>query len=173
MTSPAGVAEHCDAVRDRLVGALTLATGDRSVAEELAQEALVRTWQHWDSVAAMDSPEGWTFRVGFNLAGSWRRRRAAELRANRRGRPVLESSDPPSAEAVALRQAVAELPARQRSTVIARYYLGLDVAGTAELLGCAAGTVKSATAQAIANLRAAGLGDLPEEDGSELEEVTP
>ena len=47
---------------------------------------------------------------------------------------------------------------------MARFYLGYDVAGTAALLGCAPGTVKAATHQALANLRASGLtADLPEE----------
>ena len=52
----------------------------------------------------------------------------------------------------------------QRAVVVARFYLGYDVAGTAALLGCAPGTVKAATHQALANLRASGLtADLPEE----------
>jgi hypothetical protein len=45
-----------------------------------------------------------------------------------------------------------------------RFYLGYDVAGTAALLDCAPGTVKAATHQALANLRASGLvDDIPEE----------
>lgn len=79
-----GPEEFCDAVRDRLVGALTLATGRRAVAEELAQEALVRVWQRWGRVSQLDVPEAWAVRVGLNLAGSWHRRRQAEWRASRR-----------------------------------------------------------------------------------------
>ena len=37
--------------------------------------------------------------------------------------------------------------------MVARFYLGYDVTETATLLGCATGTVKAATHQALANLR--------------------
>jgi RNA polymerase sigma factor (sigma-70 family) len=162
-----GPEAHCDRIRDRLVGALTLATGDRGVAEELAQEALVRTWQRWAQVARMDSPEAWTFRVGLNLAGSWRRRRAAERRAARRTGPAPWShDDPDAAEAATVRAAVAGLPDRQRAVIVARFYLGHDVAGTAALLGCAEGTVKAATSHALANLRRAGLVEAADEEAS-------
>lgn len=160
----------CDEIRHRLVGALTLATGDRGVGEELAQEALVRAWQRWPEVGSLDSPEAWTFRVGFNLAGSWRRRRSAERRAVRRNGHRVAHHDPDVAEVEAVRQAVAALPPRQREVVVARFYLGHDVAGTAALLGCAEGTVKAATSHALAGLRRAGLVD---DRWNDLEEATP
>ncbi|HZP15125.1 MAG TPA: sigma factor, partial [Nocardioides sp.] len=70
----------CRETWPRLVGALSLMTGDRHVAEELAQEALVRVCERWDEVRAMESPLGWTHRVAFNLASSHFRRRSAERR---------------------------------------------------------------------------------------------
>jgi DNA-directed RNA polymerase specialized sigma24 family protein len=132
--------EFCDRIRDRLVGALTLTCGDRGVAEELAQETLVRVWERWPKVRAMDSPEGWAFRTGFNLAGSWGRRRRAERRAHHRS--VVRVAEPVDdlAEIEAVRSAVSAL------------------------LDCAPGTVKAATHQALANLRTSGLvDDIPEE----------
>ena len=163
-----GAEEFCSRIRERLVGALTLTCGDRSVAEELAQDALVRVWERWRDVSQMESPEGWTFRTAFNLAASWHRRRGAERRANRRA--ISESPTPPARdvdEARAVREAVQRLPERQRAVVVTRFYLGYDVAGTAALLRCAPGTVKAATHQAIVNLRSAGL-----EVGSDAE-VSP
>jgi DNA-directed RNA polymerase specialized sigma24 family protein len=63
-----------------------------------------------------------------------------------------------------VRSAVSALPDRQRAVIVARFYLGYDVAGTAALLDCAPGTVKAATHQALANLRTSGLvDDIPEE----------
>jgi RNA polymerase sigma-70 factor (ECF subfamily) len=159
-------AAFCRAIRDRLVGSLTLYCGDRAVAEELAQEALVRLWERWDRVSAMASPEAWTYRTAFNLASSWGRRRSAERRANRRSLRITTTQvdDPAMVETV--RSAVAALPQRQRAIVVCRFYLTMTVAETAEALGCAEGTVKSATHQALANLRAAGLVD-------DLQEVEP
>ena len=56
----------------RLLSALTLYTGDRDLAAELAQEALAlaRAHRRWPSVSAMDSPGGWAHRVAINLANS-------------------------------------------------------------------------------------------------------
>lgn len=158
-------AAFCDQVRTRLVGALTLACGDRDVAEELAQDTLVKVWERWAQVKAMDSREAWVFRTAFNLAHSWGRRTGAERRANRRaGTNERWTSDDDLAEVVAVRRAVACLPDRQRAVIVTRFYLGYDVAATAALLGCAPGTVKAATHQALENLRRSGLvNDLPEE----------
>jgi RNA polymerase sigma factor (sigma-70 family) len=153
---PAG---FCRDIRDRLVGSLTLYCGDRGVAEELAQEALVRAWERWDRVGAMASPEAWTYRTAFNLASSWGRRRSAERRAHRRSVRDDEAVVPDTPTIEAVKAAVTELPAKQRAAVVCRFYLAMTVAETAELLGCAEGTVKSATHQALASLRRAGLVD--------------
>ena len=52
-----------------------------------------------------------------------------------------------SADSVARRMAfttaLRKLPPRQRAVLVYRYYQGLDVAATAEALGCSEGTVKS------------------------------
>ena len=68
----------------RLVAALTLYCGDVHVAEEIAQEALLRAYRRWPTVAAFESPGGWAYRVGINLANSLLRRKQAESRARRR-----------------------------------------------------------------------------------------
>ena len=52
-----------------------------------------------------------------------------------------------------MRAALACLPARQRATLVLRFYCDLTVDQTAELLGCSAGTVKSQTAKGIDALR--------------------
>ena len=62
------------------------------------------------------------------------------------------------------------LPPRQRATLVCRFYQGLDVAQTAEVLGCSTGTVKSQTARALATLR--GLLDV-ELDVPQMREVIP
>ncbi len=54
----------------------------------------------------------------------------------------------------ALKEALRELPPRMRAAVVFRYYHDLDVAETAEALGCTQGTVKSQTARALDRLRA-------------------
>ncbi len=149
-----GPESFVDDVRAPLVGALTLFCGDRGVAEELAQEALVRAWQRWERLSA---PRPWVYRTAFNLARSGFRRRQAERRATRRVAVADVTVDPDVGDAVAVRRAVAALAPRQREAIVARYYADLSVAEAAEAMGCAEGTVKALTSQAIANLRAAGL----------------
>jgi RNA polymerase sigma factor (sigma-70 family) len=147
-------------IAPRLVGSLTLYCGDRSLAEEFAQEALARAFERWSRVGAMASPEAWTYRTAFNLARSSFRRAATERRARHRMSPVVEQPD--VAEAIAVREAVLALPPRQRAVIVSRFYLGLDVAESARVLRCRPGTVKAHTFKALANLRQAGLIDTEE-----------
>ena len=166
--NPTDPAAFCEAVSGRLVAALVLYTGDRYLAEELAQEALTRAWERWDRVGAMESPEGWTFQTARNLAISRWRRRGVERRAARAAAARADLVDDP-AEGVAVRDAVASLPERQRATIVARFFLGLSVAETAVLLDCAEGTVKASTSHALERLRGVGFID----DAATVERPSP
>lgn len=145
------------AVREhpRLVGALTLYCGDIALAEELAHDTLVRCRQQWRRVAAADRSGAYAHRIAINLANSWFRRRSAERRAMQRaaGGHSEGRDDPCSADAVAVRRAVASLPARQREVVVRRFYLDEDVPTVAAAMGVTASSVRSATTRAIAALR--------------------
>jgi RNA polymerase sigma-70 factor (sigma-E family) len=157
MDDPTGVVGFCQRVRPRLVGTLSLLCGDGDVAEELAQETLARVWLRWARVRELDEPlaVAWTYRVAVNLGNSWLRRRVAERRARARlaAREAGARLDPDPADAVAVRQAVAALPRRQRTALVLRYYADLPVAEVADLMGCAPGTVKSLTSKALAAIR--------------------
>lgn len=149
----AELAAFCAERQRDLVGLLALLTGDRFVAEELAQEALARCCEHWPRVRTLARPDAWLWRVARNLAASRFRRRAAERRANARVGETGAVNDPDGGDAVAIRQAVAALPRRQREVLVLRWYLGSSVSETAQELSCAEGTVKSLTHKAMANLR--------------------
>jgi len=88
----AGPDEFCRRLHPRLVGALRLYLGEREIARELAQDALVRVIERWSEVSIMEHPEAWTYRVAFNLARSGLRRRSAERRAHGRRGPQPTSS---------------------------------------------------------------------------------
>lgn len=153
VTDPPDAAAFCRRVHPALVGAVGLHCGDRSVAEEVAQEALARAWERWEAVQRMDSPEAWVYRVAFNLATSRFRRRAAERRALDRLGPRAAPVAHDEADRLAVRAAVASLPNRQRQALVLRYFADLPVDEVAAVMRCAPGTVKSLTSRAIDGLR--------------------
>lgn len=142
----------CAGVHVRLVGQLSLLVSDVDVAEELAQDVLVEVCRHWTEIR---DPEAWTYRVAVNRANSWWRRRYAGARALARHRSQqVEPAVVDSETAAIVRRAVAELPRRQRTALVLRYYVGFDIAETAAAMGCARGTVRALTHQAMTTLRA-------------------
>jgi RNA polymerase sigma-70 factor (sigma-E family) len=135
----------------RLVRLLHMQCGDRATAEDLAQEALSRTWKHWDEVDRLESPPAWVTRVAINLATSWwRRRRTAAKPYPRPPSPGTGAVVESSIDALAL---LRTLPPRQRAVIVLRFHEDRSVAETAVLLGCAEGTVTALTAHAIERLR--------------------
>jgi RNA polymerase sigma factor (sigma-70 family) len=148
------IESFCRDIHPRLVAAMRAMTGSNSTGEEIAQEALSRTWQHWSRVAVMDHPEAWCWQVATNLARSRLRRHLAERRANQRIGARHEPMDRADLVAdIALRAAMAQLPARQRAVIALRYVADLDVATTARVLDLPTGTVKSTTSRALDTLR--------------------
>jgi len=142
----------CGRVQPKLVSTLALYLCDVGVAEELAQEALVRAWERWPQVSGCASPEAWVYRVAFNLSKSVLRRRRLERRHLRRSGPEPGTAAPEVTDRLAVRDALAALPPRQRAAVVLRYLADFGVEDTALAMRCAPGTVKALTTQALAKL---------------------
>ena len=156
----------CRAEQPRLLGALTLVCGDTAVAEDLTQETLATVCRTWAKMRRLDAPGAYAHRIAMNAAASHWRRRLAERRAVRRsGRPPQWYADADGADAVAVRAALRDLDPKHRRVLVARFYLGYDVAGTAALLGLPVGTVKTYSARGLAALRAT-LGPSPDEEAA-------
>jgi RNA polymerase sigma-70 factor (ECF subfamily) len=155
LDAPEDLVAFCGEQQPRLVGMLTLYCGNVELAEELAQEALARTCNRWRKVRQMDSPGGWVYRVAINLANSHFRRKAAERRAHERLRSAPDPGgiDPDIAASVAVMGAVSQLPQRQRTALVLRYYADLPIAEVARLMDCPEGTVKTLTHKAARVLR--------------------
>jgi RNA polymerase sigma-70 factor (sigma-E family) len=155
MTLSPDLVEFCQREHPRLIGMLMLHCGDRSLSEELAQDTLARVCNKWRRVRNMDAPEAWTYRVAVNLAMSHFRRKAAERRAYARANSyaAAEIADRDVPLEVAIRTAITDLPFRQRTTLVLRYYLDLSVDETAYVMDCPEGTVKSLTHRAVERLR--------------------
>ena len=123
-----------------------LLTGSRADAEELAQEALVRTWWRWKLVHRPDDPASYARKVLL-------RRAAVEARWLARSQPQEVPLSPGDERALVLWQAVQALPARQRAVLVLRFREDLPEAEVARLLGLPLGTVKSLGHRALARLR--------------------
>jgi RNA polymerase sigma-70 factor (sigma-E family) len=141
---------------EHLMRAAIALTGNRSDGEDLLQAALERLLRHWGRVEG--DAEGYLRRTLYNMAADGWRRRGAWLRKL----PLVHAGGRhgPAADAVdavdlrdALGRALAQLPPRQRAVLVLRYWEELSQAETAELLGCAEGTVKSAAARGLRRLR--------------------
>lgn len=156
--APADLAALCRLEHPRLVGALGYYTGDSHLAEELAQDALLKLCQHWERVRTMESPGGWLHQVAINLAKSAYRRhkigRSAEGRSASREMPI-EDRD----MALVVRDAVADLPQPMREVIVLRFFLDLSVAETARVVARPEATVKVMTSRAIKRLKSSGLSE--------------
>jgi RNA polymerase sigma-70 factor (sigma-E family) len=137
----------------RLRGLGYLLTSDWAEAEELAQDALVRTYRAWARVRRHDRPGAYARKVLINRHRSLLRRARVEARhlAGRRGEETYEAEL--GEEGMVLWSAVRRLPARQRAVLVLRYSEDLPEAEVAQLLGLPLGTVKSLAHRGLARLR--------------------
>ena len=141
----------------RLAGLLL---GDSAAAEEVVQEAFLRTFSSWWRVRHPERAQ-WYLRTSVvNLCRSKLRRRSTEERGNRISWVAEDDQSGPDAtdlsdDSAMLVKLVRQLPPRQRDAVVLRYYEDLPEAEIARVLGCAVGTVKSQLSKARATLAAA------------------
>ena len=142
--------EFFELERDRLFSTLALMTGNRSEAEEIAQDAFVAAWERWDRVRLMDCPEAYLQRTAVNI---FRRR----YRRTRFLGGVLRSWGPTSSEApdaaVMLSEALQALTPRQRAALVLTELLGYSANEAAEALGVKASTIAALKYQGRTALR--------------------
>lgn len=142
--------------RSGLVRTATLLTaGDAHLAEDLVQSVLTKLYVAWPAFQRADNPDGYLRRVMVNALTDERRRWWRRREETMADVPDLPAAEPMSGEvADGLRAALKQLPPRMRAALVFRYFYDLDVADTADALGCSEGTVKSQTARALDRLRA-------------------
>ena len=169
--------------RRPLVGFLYRMVHDAATAEELAQEVFLRVYRARARYRPSAKFSTWLFTIAANLAlnslRDGRLRRAVELppdfsAAPAAGRGVSASADVRgesfaadvadprptheqemiAAERLrAIREAVSELPEKQRLAVVLHKYEELDYAEIAEILGCSESALKSLLFRAYETLR--------------------
>lgn len=153
MTAPAELTAFVHREHPRLVRAVHLLLDDHAVAEEIAQEALLRAAGRWEQLATMNSPGGWTHRVAINLATSQLRRRRIERRARSRMASEERISAPDTATAMTVRAALRSLPDPHRRVLVLRHVLDWTTTEIAELDGVRPDAIRQRLHRARAALR--------------------
>jgi RNA polymerase sigma-70 factor (sigma-E family) len=129
-----------------------LLTGDHGRAEDLLQTALAKTYLAWDRIEDVGAVEAYVRRAMVTTHISWWRRiRGREV-------TVAEPPEPPvwgdeadlAVEREATWRLLTELPVKQRTALVLRYWAGLSEAEIAHEMGCAPGTVKTHAARGLA-----------------------
>ena len=155
-----------------LVRTAYLLTGDRHLAEDLAQTALEKAAVAWSRVKRADDVDAYVRRIMVNAHLSFfRRRRVREVLGrdtpdrSALDRSAPDHSAPDPAPDIAQRDqvmaALATLPKRQCAVVVLRYWEDRTETETAAILGCSVGTVRSQAHKALGKLRVSPLlGDL-------------
>ncbi len=150
--SETGFADFVEQWSPALLRVAFLLTGDRGLAEDLLQTALLKTSRRWSRIADQQAAYPYVRRVLVTTSASWRRRRrVGEVLTDRPPEHGVAAGGVAPGRAVA---ALETLPPRMRAVVVLRYYEDLSEAETAAALGCSAGSVKSQASRGLARLRA-------------------
>ena len=144
--------EFFEEQKDRLLRMLSVITGSRAEAEDLAQEAFTRVLARWAAVEAIEDPAGYLHRTAMNLfRNQYRRARVALGRTVGLG-PEQDVFKPVEDRDAAAR-ALGTLTARQRAALVLTEALGYSGEEAGRLMGIKASTVWALTHQARTALR--------------------
>ena len=147
--------------KDVMFGTAVLMTGNRALAEEQVQEALLSAWRGIRRFRLGNPAKPWLLRILVNAVLAQQRRRSVQtVRLNGNGpeEPGYGSPDPTETldaleNRMALRRAIGALSPDHRQVVALRYFAELTVPEVAKTLGVREGTVKSRLHRALAILR--------------------
>lgn len=152
-TEPVAFDAFFEDQKDRLLRVLSVITGSRAEAEDLAQEAFTKVFERWEQVGAMQDPAGYLHRTAMNLfRNQYRRARMALARTIGAG-PERDVFQPVEDRDTAAR-ALGALTPRQRAALVLTEALGYSGEEAGQLLGIKASTVWALTHQARAALHA-------------------
>ena len=162
MATETAEAEFISFVRARqqaLLHAATLMTGDFHTAQDLVQEALIKLADRWESINR-GAEYAWVKRTMYRDSVSrWRKVRRESLHADpgeAGGRAGATSYRLIEAWATGqgIREALLQLPPKQRAVMVLRYFEDQTEKQIADTLGISVGTVKSQANAAAKKLRA-------------------
>ncbi|MEV6522264.1 SigE family RNA polymerase sigma factor [Longispora sp. NPDC051575] len=144
--------EYVVARMDQLRRVAYLLCRDWNTADDLVSTTLLKLYRHWRRAERMEGLDGYVRRILLNAwideqRRPWRREQVAEEL------PEVPVTDADLAGDTDLLALLGELPPRRRAVLVLRFYCGMSVSQTAELLGCSEGTVKSQSSRGLDALR--------------------
>ena len=146
--------EFVEARSHALLRTAYLMVGDHQLAQDLLQEALIKTLIAWPKLRDPAKVDAYVRRIIVTTSITWRRRRSFHERPVD-VLPNVSGND--QAEALATHQVLIaqlrQLPPRQRAAIVLRYYEDLTESQTAEAMGCSVGAVKSHVSIGLGKLR--------------------
>ena len=154
----AGFSAFVESAGPSLLRAAWLLTLDSHDAQDLAQEALARTYAQWGRIwRDGEDPYPYARRILTNLRTDRWRRRQTRLNAERRWgqrahRPEL-SPETSAVDADQARRMLSALSPFQRRVLVLRHLEDLSVETTARILGSTNAAVKMAASRGLAQLR--------------------
>ena len=125
--------------------------GDAFMADDLAQDAMLKAWHARESFQAGTNMKAWAFTILRNVFYSEKRRswRRESLDPEVAEATLVSPSNPGDGlDLLALRNALNMLPEDQREALILVGAGGLAYEEAAEVCGCAVGTIKSRVSRA-------------------------
>jgi RNA polymerase sigma factor (sigma-70 family) len=130
-----------------------LLTGSKEAADDITQDAFIRVIGRLAHLRDPSSFGPYLRRTIVNVARMQFRRKAIERRYLE-----AEAANPTKVSALErevdeLRQALMQLPYRQRAAIVLRFFVDLPDNESAEILGCATGTVRSLISRGLVALR--------------------
>jgi RNA polymerase sigma factor (sigma-70 family) len=146
------LAEAYDQYSPMVYGLAVRVTGDRSAAEDVAQEVFLHLWERpWAFDPGRGRLRAWLATLAHHRSVDHLRRSAVRDRSAARAAAEREPTPPPNPEEAAVAAAVAkrvrvavdELPAPQRTAVLLAYFEGRTFRQVARLTGVPEGTAKS------------------------------
>jgi RNA polymerase sigma-70 factor (ECF subfamily) len=131
--------------------------GDSNLAEDAAQEAFVRAWQHLPGYRPRSPFRNWLYRIATNAARDALRRERETTDIDTLSLAAADAGPEDAVEGAergeCVRQAVLALPPASQEVLILREYEGLSYRDIAETLSIPIGTVMSRLNYARSRLR--------------------
>ena len=140
-----------------LLAYATRLTNDRSEAEDVVQETLLRAWKHPEVlVNGQGSVRGWLLTVARNIVVDRARARSARPAEvpEHPGHPTVAPDRPEDVvDSITVLGAIDQLSPEHRNVLVELYWRGSSVAEAAERLSVPPGTVKSRAYYGLQSLR--------------------